>query len=483
VASENKAPGVAFALLAIAATATLAWFGNGLDPIWPLMWIAVLPVLLYASRSSWWSTAVVAFSAWLLGCTNMWHYTVVLGAAPSLWVRIFSGAALIFTLAVLLFRALVRREAYWSAVLAFPATWVSFEYVNNLLSVHGTAGSLSYSQLKFLPLLQLASVAGPWGITFVLLLFPSAIAVGICLWRSERKRAFRIVGVSLSVIGVILIFGVVRLSLPPPGQRVRVGLIASDERGNADVTNEGPPTARLLSNYANQAEALATEGARVIVMPEKLGVVIERDARDVDSLMQALADKTNAVIVVGVVNVDPPVKYNQARVYRPHIPLLTYNKEHMLPPFESQLKPGTSLTVMSKVASRWGIEICKDMDFTPLSRKYGSLGVGLMLVPGWDFNLDRAWHGHMAIMRAVESGFGLVRAAKNGYLTVTDNRGRVLAERRSDSAPFATLLADVPEVHDATIYLLLGDWFAWLSLAILSVTVIQAYQSRKTHAG
>ena len=61
-----------------------------------------------------------------------------------------------------------------------------------------------------------------------------------------------------------------------------------------------------------------------------------------------------------------------------------------------------------------------------------------------DFNLDRAWHGHIAIMRAVEDGFGLVRAAKNGYLTVVDNRGRVLAERRSDSASFATLLADVP---------------------------------------
>jgi apolipoprotein N-acyltransferase len=195
--------------------------------------------------------------------------------------------------------------------------------------------------------------------------------------------------------------------------------------------------------------------------------------------MQALADRTNAVIVLGVVNVDPPVKYNQARVYRPHIALLTYNKEHMLPPFESKLKPGTSLTLMSKGSSTWGVAICKDMDFTALSRKYGKFGAGLMLVPGWDFNLDRSWHGHMAIMRAVESGFGMVRAAKNGYLTVVDNRGRVLAERRSDSAPFATLLADVPDVHDTTIYLLLGDWFAWVSLAVLGICALQFSRSKK----
>jgi apolipoprotein N-acyltransferase len=120
------------------------------------------------------------------------------------------------------------------------------------------------------------------------------------------------------------------------------------------------------------------------------------------------------------------------------------------------------------------------MDFTPLSRQYGKAGAGLMLVPGWDFNIDRSWHGHMAIMRAVESGFGMVRAAKNGYLTVVDNRGRVLAEARSDSAPFATLVADVPDVHDTTIYLLLGDWFAWVSMAIFGFVAAQFFRLRKT---
>jgi apolipoprotein N-acyltransferase len=27
------------------------------------------------------------------------------------------------------------------------------------------------------------------------------------------------------------------------------------------------------------------------------------------------------------------------------------------------------------------------------------------------------WHGHIAIMRGVEDGFSIVRAAKNGFLT------------------------------------------------------------------
>jgi apolipoprotein N-acyltransferase len=119
------------------------------------------------------------------------------------------------------------------------------------------------------------------------------------------------------------------------------------------------------------------------------------------------------------------------------------------------------------------VAICKDMDFTPLSRKYGKAGVGLMLVPGWDFNVDRGWHGHIAVMRGVEDGFSIVRAAKDGYLTVSDNRGRVVAEMRSDAASFATLLASVPAVHSETVYLLLGDWFAWLACALLVLAIVQ----------
>jgi apolipoprotein N-acyltransferase len=34
----------------------------------------------------------------------------------------------------------------------------------------------------------------------------------------------------------------------------------------------------------------------------------------------------------------------------------------------------------------------------------------------------------MAVLRAVENGFALARSARNGLLTLSDNRGRILAE-------------------------------------------------------
>ena len=268
-AADYRRSGIA--LLTVVSTAVLVWFGTGLNPGWPLLWFAPLPVLLFAPRASWWGAALTAALSWLLGSLNLWYYFgVVLHVPPAIRLTIFAIPALMFSLAVLLFRGLLRAGAYWSALLAFPAAWVSFEYLLNLVSPHGTAANLSYSQLNFLPVLQFASVTGPWGISFLVLLFPAALAIGRHLSGTTPKQAVRIVGAGVGTIVLLLAFGAVRLMVPVPSQHVRVGLIASDQPANVDVAEEGAGTARLFRDYAAQAQALVARGAQVIVLPEEL---------------------------------------------------------------------------------------------------------------------------------------------------------------------------------------------------------------------
>ena len=476
MASESDYWPRSWALLAAALTAVLVWFGTGLNPWWPLMWLAPLPVQIYATRSSWRSAALTSAVAWTAGGLNLWHYfTGVLEIPPVIGLAILIIPSLAFAATVLLFRALLRPGAYWIALLAFPAAWVSYEYLLALTSIHGTAGNLSYSQIRFLPFLQLASVTGPWGMSFLLLLFPVTLAIGLHLRNTAPKLAWRIVFVGLGTVVLALLFGAARLQSPAHGERVKVALIASDLPANADVAKQGAESTRLFRDYLGEVEKLAASGAKVIVLPEKLGVVVDPDTAVTDAVFQSLADKTSAKIIVGMVRVTS-LKYNEARIYAPGVPPRTYDKVHMLPPFESSLTPGTVLTQLAEPSGIWGVEICKDMDFTPLSRQYGLAGTGLLLVPAWDFSLDRALHGHMAIMRGVESGFSIVRAAKQGYLTVSDNRGRIVAETRSDSSPFSTLVADVPATHVATLYLKLGDWFAWVAMAALLIALIKLFR-------
>jgi apolipoprotein N-acyltransferase len=84
----------------------------------------------------------------------------------------------------------------------------------------------------------------------------------------------------------------------------------------------------------------------------------------------------------------------------------------------------------------------------------------------------------MAVMRGIEDGFTIARSAKEGLLTISDNRGRILAEKRSDANPFSSIVVVVPVYRTATIYSRFGDWFAWINIALL-VSLVTSALTRK----
>jgi apolipoprotein N-acyltransferase len=112
------------------------------------------------------------------------------------------------------------------------------------------------------------------------------------------------------------------------------------------------------------------------------------------------------------------------------------------------------------------------MDFPKLSREYAAEGANLLLVPAWDFNLDRWLHARMAVMRAVENGFALARSARNGLLTLSDNRGRILAEAITVPGRFVSITGKVNVAREKTFYTRTGDWFAWLCMIIFVILLV-----------
>ena len=112
---------------------------------------------------------------------------------------------------------------------------------------------------------------------------------------------------------------------------------------------------------------------------------------------------------------------------------------------------------------RYGVAICKDMDFPALGREYA--GVAIMLVPAWDF-VDDAWlHSRMSILRGVESGYAIARSARNGVLTVSDGYGRVTSE--APSGPQTAYNVTIPRnAPGPTLYTQIGDAFGWSMLAL-----------------
>lgn len=460
-------PLVLWGVAAVVLSAAALFFGSGLNPAWWLMWLAPMPVLLLAPRVGAWAAFGAAMLAWIAGglSINMWTYERHVLHMP-LWVVLYLLVvpAVVAGLAILLFRAFMRRGQLWIAALSFPCAWVAYEFVTG--SFQGTFGNVAYTQMNFLPILQTAALAGLSGISFLVVLFSSTIAALASGKNSRQKPALAIIVAAILIAA--LGYGAWRLrSTPPAPHSLMVGLAASDLPQNIFPDSPGQAL-RLFNEYAEEVKNLAGRGAQVIVLPEMIARVPDTISDGVDHIFEAAASATRTQVLIGVLHIKTGYALNEGRLYSPTgAREAVYIKHHLVPGGEAGERPGSALTVLHQPAGIMGIEICRDMDYPPLARENGSRQVGLLLVPAWDEGVDEWWHGRMAIMRGVENGFTIARVAKNGILTISDDRGRILAEQNSAAAPFATLLAQAPVRHDATLYTRWGDWFAWVNAAAL----------------
>lgn len=481
--SKPEKRDLAVALLAAALCSVAFYFGTDLLPPWWLIWVAALPILWIAPKVNAWLVAVLAFLARGIGTLNSWSYHQHL--QMPLWVSLLLifEPALVFTLAVLTYRTFTRRRQPWLAILSYPTLIIACEYLLSL--VGGTFGDTAYTQLDNVTVLQVGALAGIWGVGFVTLLFAPAIATMTSSPAAYRGARMHVaIGSALFYIAVFG-YGEWRTTSTPAAQSsVRVGLIASATPENMFPSSDAD-VMRLMQRYAQQVPLLAAKGAKIVVLPEMTAVVKDSISGDIDTLFQKMANTAHTQILLGVLHVAGPpnalqtVAYNESRLYSDSgAPIATYRKHHLVPGLEAGSTPGDGLTLRSESLGKIGLAICRDMDYPDPANRYGQLGVGLLLVPAWDQAEDRWWHGHMALMRGVENGYSIVRSAKAGFLTVSDDRGRVLAEATNlPTQTFTTLLATVPVRHDTTLYQSWGDWFAWLCIAAAACMAIMLSSS------
>jgi apolipoprotein N-acyltransferase len=493
----NSLRGAIVIVSAVALTAAAYFVSSGLHRVWWVVWLAPLPILLLAPKLRAWQAFAVALVARAVPAAfDFWNYlrNVVQFPLSIVWITILVPAVS-FALAVVFYRGLLRRGNPWFAILAFPVTVVAAEYLFSLSQ--GTFFSTGYTQLANLPVLQLAAITGLWGIGFSVNLFPAGLAALVSTPEKPRLR----IAVALAVFyACVLSYGVARLyATPQASGSVLVGLV--ETHAGPDMFPPDVPTSiALMQKYASQVEPLAARGAQFVVFPEMTTLIPDAASAQLDALWQQTARDAHVQVLLDILHVTDHGAYNEARLYSATGEIETiYRKHHPVPTWEARTTPGTEISVLTcprvakdnrpsdpspapQPAGKIGIEICRDMDYPELARRYGNQQVGLVLVPAWDQGLavDAAWHGHLSLMRGVESGFTMVRDAKNGLLTASDDRGRILAEQStlSDGA-LVTMLAAVPVRHDSTLYQKWGDWFAWVDLTALVALLAFGLTSRK----
>lgn len=463
-------------IAALLGSAVLFYFGTGLAPVTALSWLAPIPVLLLAPRVSWPTAAGVAFLAYLLGTANSWVFQSRSHDTP-LWpigVLIDVGMSVVFTLTVLAFRLQLRRRRPLLAVLAAPAVWTGALYVVSVANPMGLGGTFANTLGDVPVVLQSAAVAGMWGVEFLVMLTPAAVAV---LLAPDTRVAVR---VRAAVTGAVVLAlalgaGALRLALTDTGPTQRVAAIATNQHEWAPRLDTAAGR-DLVAAYVDQIESLPG-GVRTVVLPEQSFSADEaRPAALVDP-MRRVARSRDVDVVVGFAYQAPKAKYNYALLFpagggEPR----TYLKHH-----DQVSPPGHDLVVTSGGA---GIEVCLDVNLANPTRDYAAAGVDLLAVPASDEN-DNGWqHSRMAVLRGAENGLPVVWSDRTGTPTISDGLGRVLADAHTGGpGAFTTVVADVPLGPGATVYTRLGDWFAWLCLAIALVPLVIRGSRRPAASG
>lgn len=301
-------------------------------------------------------------------------------------------------------RAIGERDDWWTVwMLPVSMALVDLAIVN--FSPHGAWGSLAVTQVDFLPVVQIASVTGRSGIVFLVGLGASMLAFAVV--RRERPML-----APLLVLVGALGFGAWRLSVPETGQTSRFAMVTVDAlRGT-------------WPQYEAETRAVVQQGAQVVVWGEKLDRLTAAQSVERREWSQRLAAELRVVLIVGVQVENRNVAWVVDGVRGT---VDEYDKQQMVPFLEADLKPGVRDWVGPLGGVRAGVAICRDVFFPKLGRRYEDKGARVMFSPAWDFVVDAWLSSRVAVLTGVEGKFGVIRAAREGYLLATDDRGRVVA--------------------------------------------------------
>jgi apolipoprotein N-acyltransferase len=457
---DNRIARIAAALL----SGVLFYFTLSLTPCWPLAWIAPVPLLLASFYASFAETRLLCVIAVFLGLTSLLgYYEIVSGWTGTIVNVLLQMLEWIFIVGYT--RAIVRRSNHWLTVFAYPLVLTALDTLISAFSPHGTFGSLAYTQMDALPVIQIAALTGTPGVVFVISLFASMLA--LLLYRANpRTRPLLAYGLPTMLLALVLAFGFVRLtSNQGITEKMPIGLVAIDDFLGPGIPHEKAEA--VWKNYDAAIAHLAEQGAKIVVLPEKIDVKEAAAAQRREALTE-VARRNAIYLVVGIGLTTDAGWKNRAWLFAPNGDLLAaYDKQHLVPGLEKEMTPGHEDAVREIDGHRFGVAICKDMHFSSLGRSYGKKKITAMLEPAWDFNRDGWMAARIAAMRGVENGYAVVHSARESLLSASDRYGRFVADVRSGSLPGVSILAQLPiGPATPTPYARFGDWFGWTCVAL-----------------
>jgi apolipoprotein N-acyltransferase len=396
-------------------------------------------------------------------------------------------------------RLLAPRLSGLARTLVYPAAVVTLDFLMSF-GPNGTMGISAYSQYNNMPLVQIVSVTGLWGLSF-LIAWCGPVVNEIWEQGLESHSALRIGATFLGILLAVLAFGNLRLAFAlPVSQTVRVAGLAADRNlwQGLDIPSHAKvaagtdelrasvraETAPLLDDLFTRTRQEAQAGAKIVSWSEAAGLVLKEDEPAVIERARALAQEEKIYLQMALVvylRTDHfPYSENRAIMIDPSGSLVwDYAKTNHPLGDKAIFAPGPG--VLPMVDSPFGqltTVICFDADFPSLIRQAG--GADLLLVPANDWGPVAELHSRMAIFRAIENGVSLIRPTGSGISLAVDDLGRLRAYNADYFVTGKhTMITTVPIQGRPTLYARIGDSFAYLCIIGLMVLLGLAVLRRR----
>lgn len=470
-------------------------FGQGRWPLALAAWLAPVLLIRFSRAAPVWfgviGLTVVHAAGWEVAYLGM-----VKMPTAARW-GLFLGLSLAMALVYQADRWVSTRNAGAWTTLVFPCGWVAFEYLNGRFSPSGSWASIAYTFAEHPVLVQVTSLVGWTGITFLVGWVASVINHA---WSRGAAEEFptRITAACAIAIAAALLFGGARLWATPASDTVRIANIvgpspfmAGDEfqrnvwaytRGldlpETEVAAAQGQIQRTIDRYLALAAREIENGALVVLFPEANCALTSNEAPAFVESARSLANRHDAYVGLSLF------------VFRPDAGLPAENRFVLLGPdgetvldyLKAKLVPGSThvvgdgtLPIVETAFGTISCAICFDMDFPVLLQQ--AAAADIVFAPSNDWTEVRAIHARMAMMRAVEQGFTMVRPTKDGYALVTDALGRTVAWQDTDRPGEHVLVTEAPVDGVRTLYSVIGDTFSWACMLMFVAFLVAGKSS------
>ncbi len=484
-----------------------------------LAWFGLVPLLFALRQKGSIAAIVLSFMYGLFFGIGAFYWAKNISEISllnfSLWLIPFS---LYFVVFGLFYRLICKNIGAWILVGA-PAAWVMMEYArSNLFFLAWPWNLLGHSQHQYLPIIQIASITGVYGISFVIVMINQALSqvpdffirkntVPSYINTKSAHRTNWIVHVSAVVIalGLTFSYGWNRLAKTENHKHLRVALV----QGNVITRNKMPlkDQAKHLQVYTRLTMDAAKEKPDLIAWPDSSLPAPIASSRMVRYTVGKLAHETGAFLLAGGAGQEKlgPRKegyqpysnseflisqsgriekqYNKIRLlpFNEYLPLQNIVKwPRWITSLEESYLPGEEYTLFKVSGAIFGTPICWENMFSDFFRRFVKKGANFMVSTTNEGFFGPTAFPHqtlaMNIFRAVENRVAIARITPTGVSCFINPDGKIVEKVQDmngeDLFVSGFIVRDVPLTNKKTFYTLYGDIFAYASIGVAALTLL-----------